>query len=248
MKLLPNTRVLLVEDIPMNYILARKWLEEEGALVDLAVNGRIATEFVQQSEYDIILMDIMMPEMSGYEATEFIRKKLNIETPIIAVTAISVAGEREKCLALGMQDFVTKPYKKNELIQKIASLSYKKVEAIEPKDLDSSDLIDYSYLREISSGDEEFMFELMATFTEQFEIGFAELTSAFDEFNREQIKQISHRLKSTSSMLGIKILSENLNKMEIACAEMNSDEVKKLLEQISEDQVVVISELKKKMK
>jgi len=248
MKLLHKIRVLLAEDIPMNYILARKWLEEEGAVVDLAVNGRIATEFAEKSEYDVILMDIMMPEMSGYEATEFIRKELKSDTPIIAVTAISLPGEREKCLALGMNEFVTKPYKKDELIKKIVSLTHKKVETIDKKELESSDLIDYSYLREISSGDEEFMLELMVTFTEQFEIGFAELVRAFDEFNREQIKQVSHRLKSTSSMLGIKILSENLQKMELACAESNSEMVKELMEQLSKDQVIVISELKKKMK
>jgi CheY-like chemotaxis protein/HPt (histidine-containing phosphotransfer) domain-containing protein len=248
MKLLNELRVLLAEDIPMNYILARKWLEEEGALVDLAINGRIATEFVQKSEYDVILMDIMMPEMSGYEATEFIRKELKCKTPIIAITAISLPGEREKCLNLGMNEFVTKPYKKEELVKKIISTTQKKEDVVEASVTKSSDLIDYSYLREISSGDEEFMLELMATFTEQFEIGFSELKKAFENLDREQIKQVSHRLKSTSSMLGIKILSDNLNKMEIACSELNSEKVHKLMEQLSKDQVVVISELKEKMK
>ena len=70
---------------------------------------------------------------------------------------------------------------------------------------------------------------------------------AFENLDREQIKQVSHRLKSTSSMLGIKILSDNLNKMEIACSELNSEKVHKLMEQLSKDQVVVISELKEKM-
>jgi CheY-like chemotaxis protein/HPt (histidine-containing phosphotransfer) domain-containing protein len=250
MNALNKMHVLLVEDIPMNYILAKKWLEEESATIDIAVNGRIATEFASKTIYDVILMDIMMPEMSGYEATEFIRNELKCTTPIIAVTAKSLPGEREKCLALGMNEFVTKPYKKDELIQKILETTgrNKTNKLINTNNLDSfSSLIDYSYLHEISSGDQEFMLELIVTFTEQFEIGFQELKSVFENFNIEEIHQISHRLKSTTSMLGIKLLSKTLLEMEEMCQENNTVKLKELMEQLSTNQEIVIKELKKKV-
>jgi len=117
-------RILLVEDTPDNQKLAGKILEKAGYTVDIAENGLIAVETVQSGHYDVILMDIYMPEMDGFEATEKIRKwehqNEQGHIPIIAFTAHAIEGYREKCLENGMDDFITKPIKKKTLLDTVS--------------------------------------------------------------------------------------------------------------------------------
>ena len=80
----------------------------------------MATENLKTDSYDIILMDIQMPEMNGYDATEYIRKQLKLNTPVIAMTAHALPGEREKCLSFGMTDYISKPIKETDLRNLIA--------------------------------------------------------------------------------------------------------------------------------
>lgn len=116
-----KVRILLAEDNPLNQKLAMKVLERFGFFPELAENGKIAVLKVQEKEFDVILMDLQMPEMDGYQATQFIRTKLNNNTPIIALTAHSLIGEKEKCIAVGMNDYITKPFSPKDLFNKIAS-------------------------------------------------------------------------------------------------------------------------------
>lgn len=118
-------RILLAEDVPLNQLLAEKVLEGFGYQVDVASDGLSALEHLAKHEYDIILMDLQMPEMDGYEATKQIRQELPApanKTPIIALTAHALQGEREQCLALGMNDYVSKPFDPNLLWEKIQAL------------------------------------------------------------------------------------------------------------------------------
>ena len=118
-------RILLVEDYPTNQQVATMHLSAAGFEVDIAKNGRQAVASYQEQPYDLILMDIQMPIMDGYEATGAIR---NLEhqaatlgrIPIIAMTANALKGDREKCLAAGMDDFITKPIKRRSLLQTVA--------------------------------------------------------------------------------------------------------------------------------
>ena len=96
-------------------------LENDGYCVDLAENGRQAVQAFKRKVYDIILMDIQMPEMDGYQATDAIRKLEGesikyTRTPIIAMTAHALQGYKEKCLTAGMDDFITKPLKRKDLL------------------------------------------------------------------------------------------------------------------------------------
>ncbi len=118
-----NIKVLCAEDNPLNQRLVMFFSKNSGFDTEIAENGRIAIEKLQAKQYDVVLMDIQMPEMDGYEATTEIRNKLKSSIPIIALTAHSMSGEKEKCLALGMNAFVSKPFDPKELQAKIVALS-----------------------------------------------------------------------------------------------------------------------------
>lgn len=114
---LKGTKVLLVEDYPINIKIATRFLEKWGMNYDTAANGRIAVEKLAKNDYQIVLMDLLMPEMDGYTATENIRK-FDKKTPIIALTA-SVLNTQDRVYEVGMNGFVTKPFNPKELFQKI---------------------------------------------------------------------------------------------------------------------------------
>jgi len=117
-------KVLIVEDNPINQLLVIKVLQKRGYETTIAQNGKIAIEKYKNENFDIVLMDLQMPEMDGYEAAKYIRRmdpeKANI--PIVAMTAHTIQGELEKCLAIGMNDYVSKPFSPDELNAKIQLL------------------------------------------------------------------------------------------------------------------------------
>jgi two-component system, sensor histidine kinase and response regulator len=111
-----GTRVLLVEDNEINQLVAQEILRDAGYLVEVAGNGQIAVDMVREREWDLVLMDMQMPVMDGLEATACIRKLADrANLPIIAMTANAMQRDRERCLAAGMNDFVTKPVDPEEL-------------------------------------------------------------------------------------------------------------------------------------
>jgi CheY-like chemotaxis protein len=115
---LKNKRLLLVEDTLFNVLYATQLLEGWNATVDVADNGQIAVSMMQNTDYDIVLMDLQMPVMDGYTATVKIRE-FNTKTPIIALTASATSDVRDKVLASGMQDYIVKPFNPDELILKL---------------------------------------------------------------------------------------------------------------------------------
>ncbi len=117
-----NIKVLVVEDMPLNQLLMKTLLDDFGFKYDIANNGKIAIEKMEENDYDIILMDLQMPIMNGFEATEYIRKKMNSQIPIIALTADVTTVDVEKCKASGMNDYVSKPVDETILYDKIVEL------------------------------------------------------------------------------------------------------------------------------
>jgi len=115
----PIAKVLVAEDIALNQLLIKIILEGFGFETDIAANGKIALEYLQKNKYDIILMDLQMPEMGGYDATAFIRNELKSTIPIIALTADVTAVDVEKCIAMGMNDYISKPIDEQLLYNKM---------------------------------------------------------------------------------------------------------------------------------
>jgi signal transduction histidine kinase/CheY-like chemotaxis protein len=124
---LKNLRILLAEDNEMNQMIAIDTLESliEGITIDVAFNGRIAVEKLQENNYDLILMDVQMPEMNGYEATQFIREEMpypHNKIKIMAMTASATKPEIDKCFSVGMDSYISKPFDPEDLLKKITSL------------------------------------------------------------------------------------------------------------------------------
>jgi PAS domain S-box-containing protein len=117
-----NIKVLVVEDIALNQLLMKTLLDDFGFERDIADNGKIAIEKLQTKSYDIILMDLQMPVMNGFEATEYIRNKMNSKIPIIALTADVTTVDLAKCKAVGMNDYIAKPVDERLLFSKIVGL------------------------------------------------------------------------------------------------------------------------------
>ena len=127
-----NLRVLLVEDVDVNIRLIEKIAEGKGIKLDTAKNGRICLEKLKENKYNLILMDLQMPEMNGYEATSYIRNRLHNDIPIIALSANISEIDKMKCLELGMNDYLTKPFKVENLLSAISKcLSVKNIREVE---------------------------------------------------------------------------------------------------------------------
>lgn len=107
-------KILVVEDNALGQMLIRTMLDGWGFDFDICGNGKFAVEILKTKAYNLILMDILMPEMNGYETTTFIRNRLRLKMPIIAMTALS--GERDKWLKFGMTDYISKPIVDTELL------------------------------------------------------------------------------------------------------------------------------------
>jgi len=119
-------RILLAEDNQVNQKLALRILERMGYRTDVASNGIEAVESIQRQIYDVILMDVQMPEMDGLDATRNIRKLKDVTQPhIIAMTANAMEGDREMCIKAGMDDYVSKPIRVNELVEALLMVGRK---------------------------------------------------------------------------------------------------------------------------
>ncbi len=132
LKELGKLNILLVEDNQLNVMLVKSLFSENNLKLQSAENGKVCIELLKEKKgstglahhFDIILMDMEMPEMNGYETVNIIRNELKNNIPIIAMTANAMAGEREKCLDLGMNDYISKPIHETSLFEKIYSLTF----------------------------------------------------------------------------------------------------------------------------
>ncbi|HET9825165.1 MAG TPA: ATP-binding protein, partial [Chitinophagaceae bacterium] len=207
--LIQRIKLLVAEDNPMNRKLVQHLLEQWQLDFDIVTNGAEAVEVLRQKgeEYAMILMDIQMPEMDGYTATEKIRFDLQLNVPIIAMTAHALAGEKEKCIGAGMDDYISKPIDEQQLYK----LIHKYAQALSDNEVT---VIDMEYLRSLSKGDKEFEKNMMKTFTEQIPRELDDLKKAIGARNFKKIGSIAHNMKSTISFLGIHQLTPLLEQIE----------------------------------
>lgn len=204
-------KILLVEDNILNIKLIEHVFSEYGMNADIALNGKIAIHLLQQQDYDLILMDIEMPVMNGYEATKYIREELESNVPIIALTAHAMPGEREKCLELGMNDYLSKPIDTNKLFESI----YETLRAsIAVQTLHTEQVTNLQNLKDTMHGKKAAIKEMLGYLLEQVPIYLSELNEAVDKTAYIDIAKLVHKIKSAILIMGAKHLEPLLNEIE----------------------------------
>lgn len=220
---LKDTKVLLVEDNEMNRFVALQSLQYLGCITEEAENGLIALEKMKQNEFDIILMDIQMPEMDGVMTTQNIREQLQLNMPIIALTANAFKENIDLYLKIGMNDYVTKPFEEYKLFQAIAKainldfIQKRTQEARKKIEKEATQLYDLSKLQELSHGNEDFVNKMVLIFKESLLISLAEMRIALENSDYETIGNIAHKLKPSIENMGIFRLNGVAKEIEITC-------------------------------
>ena len=168
-----NIHILVVEDIPINQLLMKTILDDFGFQRDIAANGKIAIQMMKEKQYDIILMDLQMPEMNGFEATEYIRNTLKLKVPIIALTADVTTVDVAKCKAAGMNDYMSKPLDERILYTKIMeyvkhtpTFGFQEV-LVNQEERKQDFIIDLKYLSNHTKSNPKMMKEIILAFLEQ---------------------------------------------------------------------------------
>lgn len=213
-------RILLAEDNSINQKLATKILEKRKHIVQVAGNGKIAVAAFEQVAFDLVLMDVQMPEMGGFEATALIREieqATGTHTPIIAMTAHAIKGDRELCLAAGMDDYISKPVDAIKLLETIERISKTNLVTPEPPteaavaeepaqvrlaqatSLDGAELpksvFDLDNALEHLEGDLELLHEIVGLFFESAPVLVAQAKEAADSQNMEELERAAHTIK-----------------------------------------------------
>jgi len=205
--------ILLAEDNPFNQEVASIMLRKRGHLVDIAENGRAAVAAVQHKAYDLILMDIQMPEMDGFAATAAIRALPGGERlPIVACTAHALAGERERCLAAGMSDYLSKPFKAHQLFAKIEGWAETPAPEPVPEPVDIAAFRDFLREGDVEDCEEEFL----ATFVDDAGGRAAAVAAAIEEGDGKAIARAAHGFKSAAATISARRLAALLAELEAA--------------------------------
>lgn len=217
--------ILLVEDNQMNQLVASRYMRRWGAMIDVANNGLHAIELLKKKRFDLILMDLEMPDMDGYETTRYIRNRMEKpynEIPIIAITASAFVSVKEKVLRFGMDDYVTKPFDPAALKEKISNTLLGR----KPSKKDNSNakshtyispdgkLYNLAYLMEASAGDYSFVEKMIKTYLNNTPKYLDELKKWMMQNNFYELKRVAHKFKATVTIVGVKEIEDLIDELE----------------------------------
>ena len=212
-----SLRVLLAEDNPVNQQVAVAMLVKRGHEVHVSSNGREAVDAVRSRDYDVVLMDIQMPEMDGFEATQAIRAlDKGKQLPIIGLTAHALSGERERCLARGMSDYLAKPFKAHELFSLVEGSAEGKVAPPPPADAATAPPVDLEGFRMTlrEAGAEQALYSIVDTFVRQAPDRLAALAAAATRGDGAEMAKAAHVYRGAAATIGAGELAGLLERVE----------------------------------
>jgi PAS domain S-box-containing protein len=214
-----SIKVLVVEDIPLNQLLMKTLLDDYGFEFDIAANGKIAIEKLKANTFDIILMDLLMPEMNGFEATDYIRNKMNSAIPIIALTADVTTVDLEKCKAVGMNDYIAKPVNEKILYSKIVGLAKKPLQFefddLELNGKNKNENIKYTdldYLNTRTKSNPKLILEMISLYLEQTPPLITAMKKALLDKDWNLLHATVHKMIPSFAIMGISVEYENMAK------------------------------------
>jgi len=203
-----DIKILVVEDMELNQLLMKTLLDDFGFECEIALNGKIAIEKLEEKSFDIILMDLQMPEMNGFEATEYIRKKLKLTVPIIALTADVTTVDVAKCKEVGMNDYISKPVDERLLYSKLINVLKKPVLIIEHEvgknaKFDKIKFVDMSYLSTLTKSNPKLMTEIINVYLKQTPPLVSSMKKSFSDKNWEVLEATIHKMIPSFAIMGI---------------------------------------------
>jgi two-component system sensor histidine kinase/response regulator len=251
--------ILLAEDNIVNQRLAMELLQGRGHYVILARNGREAVAALEQEDFDLVLMDVQMPEVDGFEATGIIRQKEKGKgkghIPIVAMTAHAMKGDRERCIEAGMDDYVSKPINAKELFQVIEKITHRSKEKEQggismPKESNKSslDTFDLSKALEIVDGNKDLFKEIAKMLLENLPHDLGKVREAIAVSDLHMLEQAAHSLKGAVGNFGAKRSFEAAYRLEKLGKEGKMDETEDAFMELEKELVALESELARALK
>jgi two-component system, sensor histidine kinase and response regulator len=237
---LPHTRplrILLAEDSVVNQRLAVGLLERHGHRVSIAQTGREALEKSEQGNFDVILMDVQMPELDGLEASRLIRQRetqTGGHVPIIAMTAHALKGDRERCLAAGMDEYVAKPVRERQLLAALRSVLGDDVplppdEPAQVLEAPTSDVIDWDAALKVCGGDPGLLRDIAEAFLEEHPRRLDEIRRAIDHADWELLHRAAHTIKGSMRYFGARAVFDRAFGLEQLAASRSLEGAEEIL-------------------
>jgi PAS domain S-box-containing protein len=250
-RILKGSRVLLVEDNEINQLIASMILEKHGTKVVRAENGEEAIMAMKKEDFDLVLMDMQMPVMGGLEATAYIRANIDDRTPIIALTANAIKGESDRCFQVGMNDYITKPFEEELLVNTIAGWLGKRqgtAARVEGSQAEkpAEKLYNLKRLEKICNGSPDFMQKMVKLFLEQIPLNVSQMKNAYETGDLSTVAALAHRIKPTLETMNINSLHDDIRKVESLAKEApGSPELPAAIARVVEITLEVADQLKR---
>jgi PAS domain S-box-containing protein len=249
-----DIKVLVVEDMALNQLLMKTLLDDFGFECDITFNGKLAVEKLEATlsehtdanqtigqfkPYDIILMDLQMPEMNGYEATEYIRKVIKSDIPIIALTADVTTTDVAKCKAIGMNDYISKPVNERLLYSKIVALIKKPIIILATQKGAKPVMhktVDLSYLLQRTKSNPKLMVEMITVYLDQTPPLVFAMKQSLNNEDWKMLENVVHKMIPSFSIMGMSTDFENMAKkiQEYASFEQMNEGIHELVGQLDE--------------
>ncbi len=234
--LLTGKKFLVAEDNEINQKVIKQVLQRAGGIVDIANNGKEAIARLKDKDYHLVIMDLQMPEMDGYAATRYIRSVMKLDIPIVAMTASALKNEKEKCIEIGMNDYLSKPFNFSNLYQRLSLLLddnpvYSSEKS--PAQKSNNDLFDLSLLEEME--DNEYLSDIIGIFLANTPGELIQLEQACTASEFDTIQKKAHKLKGSAGLLQAERFHRVLIKMEGTAKAKKADGIEVLVKELYEE-------------
>ena len=248
-----NAKILLVEDDKINRLIVNNILKRQNVALTKVKNGVQAIEILKKESFDLILMDIQMPDMNGIEATNIIRDELKMQTPIIALTANSFGSEIDEVMEVGMNDYLIKPFEEQDLINVITKYynvtPKKKKTALVVTVVNTTKKLLYNLhkLEKLSKGNSAFLKKMCRLFVKLTPDYLKQINDLYEERNISSLKELAHKMKPSIDYMGITSLKQDIKDLEHLDNEQYSlEKLRSLVKNTTSILTEVVSQIRKK--
>ena len=240
-----SLRIMVAEDTPVNQVLISRTLEKMGHTVTIANTGRECLDFLKTQSFHLIFMDVQMPEMDGLTATRAIRvqeKETGSHIPIVAMTAHTMKGDRERCLESGMDDYLAKPVSSREIADAIKRIFPLSPAAAAPSS--RSDRWTVARALEQVEGDEKLLHEVIAIFVDEAPKLLAKLRQAIASRDIELLERTAHNLKGQLAYLGVTVAAQKSRELEDSGQRGDLPHARRIIDEVEKEITEVMESMR----